>query len=1340
MRRLILLLALLAGAGPAGAAPAVTGTVLSPDGAPLAGARVRLLPFLSVHETGRGMVAGLAGPAPAAVTSSDADGRFRLAPASPGPWRLAVTADGFVPMHYFPLVLTAPTELHRLVLSPDRGAEIRALDADGAPLAGAQVWAAASAGTEVRAFGGWRPDLRSGRTDDDGRVALARGETEHLDVGVVASPRRIASTLGVTGIVVRLPAATPARLEVVDRDGRGVAGVLARAPNLLVPLAISGADGRIDLPATGPDVVLSTADGWRHALPRPPAADAVVRVERGGPTAISGRILDASGRRPLPGAVVWSGPDPGIHAVTDAQGRYRLPVPPDPGFWLQAEAVGYVPQSLSIEVEHLASGRAPTVTLRPARALEARVEAPGGAPLGGVLVEAIAQRGGRPRGFFRPDPLDGRALSDARGRFRIDGLEGGLRYQLRLSRSGFVASVETFDGPSPGRRFVLTPARGAFGRVLDDRERPIAGAEVILRATGQRRPAPSPAPPADDAPKPPRFRGWSAADGRFEIAEIPAEEIQLTAYREGYAPLTVRGIRVPAESAAAAPRPVDLGTVILVPGLDLEGRVVDPQGEGVAEAAVHVLRGVDPARLGGLGAQRLAEQQPDAVSAADGRFRVGDLVAGELVHLFFHRAGYLSAWLEQVEVPTAEPLSLVLRPGSRVAGRVTDEDASPIEGVQLMIEQDLMPPVRRLVSSDVEGRFAFEDLRAGPASLSVFHAAYVGPDPFDLEVAAEGSKDLLLVLERGAVLAGEVKTASGEPIDRARVAAGNAGSFTDAEGVYRLEGVTPGAVTVEAYHPHYGLSSEETTIELGVNGLDLTFPDGHEVSGRVIDQQGRAITGATVKLTFDAGRGVRDYQDRSAADGGFRLRPVADGEYRLEAHRAGFASAAPVTVAVAGAQVTDLEVVLDGGIAVAGEVVGLEFEELARVRVWAERDGAARVPGHVDYQGGYEVVDLAPGGWLLRASLDQGRRQARARLDLAPDVTPIRQDLRFEPRSTLSGRVLLDGEPLPGTKVSLDGLDLAVSRLVVSDYRGAFRIEDLDPGSYRLGLANGPSRLVYNRDIEIDGDRDLMLDMRQARLSGRVLEAESGRGVDGALVVLRRQRGDGGVTNVLSAASGPEGGFDFLRVPEGYYQLQVHKDGYDAVARFLDVAAGDRLRDLELTVTATRGLDLEVSLASGEIPPAVTVLVVDPAGQALLTESRAADGAGRVRLPTVPAGSWQVVVSAPGTAASSVSAEVPGPPVSVRLRPAGSFDVRVPALATSDLTADIRLVGPDQRPLSTLEPARGLVDSWQLVAGRTRVGGVPPGLWQLRVTAADGQVWSDTAVAEPGQQVDVELR
>lgn len=1329
----------------------VTGLVTSEAGSPLAAARAELLPIPRSFEAGRRILAGSGEPAPADSVATDAAGRFALTAPRSGVWKVVVTANGFVPMQiaYFPLV--EPRELAPVVLRTDLQARIRVVDGRGRPLADARVWADSADPELWRPQEVWLPRFRSGRTGPQGRAVLPRAEGERLRIRVFEAAAILAHrTSGESEVTIPVSAERFSRSVALGAPRPGASpAVLVRAGPLAWPVGLLEAGRSVSFTAPADDSLtlwLETAAGRRQGTEMPAAAgrDAPWTVAPPPSDVFSGRVLDEATRRPLAGALVWAGVDPGAFVHTDAEGRYRLSAPAAGRFWIQAEAAGHRARAVWISPGQVQAGRAPTLGLTPATEIRGRVLDSKGSALPGARLAAFSlRREATSHAAFRLDPAEGRATSGAGGAFAVSGLEPGRDYELRVSRAGHAAVRLQVTAPAAELVVRVAPGRAAFGRVIDDDDRGVEGAEVILTAAGAR--APSPGAGQEDAGN----RGTSDARGRFTVPQVPAEEVEITVLKEGFAPLRVRGVEIPREGRDS----VDLGTFVLAPDAVLAGRVVDPEGEAIADVPIFAVSPkFDPDAFDDPVGDLLSRRPPDARTDADGWFRLSSLSPGDRMHLFAGGIDHVGTWVKHLEVPLAEPLTIVLEPGLRVAGRVVDAGGSPISGAELQLTWEkrltgLDVPTGRadkLRRSDVEGRFAFGGLRAGEVTLETWAPGFQESDPRTLELRTkEGSaenEDLVIVLERGATVRGEVTTAGGRPLDGVRVSAGRPGTLSDAEGRFRLDGVAPGPTAVKAFHSHYGTLRKEIEAEMGDNWVELVYAEGHEVRGQVVDESGRPLAEAGLELAAEGRPGSPFYRARSRADGSFRIAPVARGEYQLAAELPGWVSERRRTLHVDDEDVEDVRVVLERAALVTGMVFGLDFDDLARVRVGAEDGRGASIRGRLDYTGAYEIRDLPPGDWVVRAVLGGGRRQVQERLEVPPGGAELRRDLRFEERFVLTGTVLLGGEPLPGALVSLTGRELAVEREVASDYQGRFEIEDLEPATYNLGVAHGRELVVANRDVKLDGNRDVVIDLVPARVSGRVVDAASGDPVAGALVALVRLSETGEETNALSAASGEDGAFDFPRAPPGRYRVSVQRDGYAAATWQLDLADGAARRDLELEVRPTAGAEIWLRLASGGVPRSADVTVLDAGGGALLRESRPVEADGRLTLPKVPPGVFQLVIRSPGSAPRRVTLEVPGDALRLVLEPAGLIDVRVPDLVLSDAVATLELLGPDGRPFVSLDPYGMPTAAWRVVGGKARVEGVPGGRWSLRVTALDGQTWEGAVDAVSGAPVSVELR
>ncbi|HEX6865135.1 MAG TPA: carboxypeptidase-like regulatory domain-containing protein, partial [Thermoanaerobaculia bacterium] len=341
-------------------------------------------------------------------------------------------------------------------------------------------------------------------------------------------------------------------------------------------------------------------------------------------------------------------------------------------------------------------------------------------------------------------------------------------------------------------------------------------------------------------------------------------------------------------------------------------------------------------------------------------------------------------------------------------------------------------------------------------------------------------------------------------------------------------------------------------------------------------------------------------------------------------------------------------------------------------------------------------------------------------------------DLEFGRSLTLTGHVLYGGEPLPGATVTLRGLDVSAERQGTADWEGAFRFEDVKPGGYRLQVLSQRELLNHSEELRIDTDRDVLVEIAAVRVSGTVVDSGSDQPLAGALVALRRLAG-GEAAFMVAIGTDEEGYFALPAVTEGPYRMTVTKDGYSPSERQVDVHPAANLQEMKIPLDPAAGLDLDVRFASGGRPPHVSAAVLDGSGRQVLFEIRAVDPSGRARFPTVPAGSWEVLVSAPGAALASVSARVPGAPVPVVLRNAGRLTVRIPALAGSDQVATLTLTG-EGGAFRALSPYGTVRTQWTVEGGKAIVEGVPAGTWSLSVTAPDGKSWSGTATTAGADQ------
>jgi len=753
----------------------LSGVVVTPEGDPVPGARVRASRLDLPAGTG----------VPPHETTVDDEGRFRLDALSPGVWEVAARAPG---REVAARTVVASTRYRnpplRLVARPVGTIVVEVTepsepggDGVGPPAAGATVtlsgsgiWPAVDAETDVRGqarFDGVPAGVYLVRARRGGQQGRARDALE-LDAGATADVH-VALAPGWTVEVAVTDASTAepvAGAAVVVSDGLGGARK-----------ATTGADGIAGfagLAEPRPRVV-ATAPGYVPALTRLSPSESPrddqdparrrrwdVALLRAG--TVTGRVLDPRGQ-PVPGArveVVGERADgsPVLHAAgptgadPDGAGPDGAPVP--------VGELGVMPglvPPLPVDDVDPSPGAGPTV----------------GAGASGSILE-----------------------TDEDGRFELPGVPPGelrvVAYAEGHAPGESAAFTLSPGGRSDGVSVELLPAGELTGRVLDAAGFPVAGAPVTGRSELDRR----------------VHRTVTDDDGTFGL--------------RGLAGLVFLDVAPPG-------RPTHRERVTLPPGrsVDVElrlvgassrfrGRFLDDRGFPIPGVAV-----------------TLASSRPEgrfrrhAVSGGDGTVEIGGLPEPPW-RLRAEHSEYATLAVPRLDEDVDE-VQLMLSPATALSGRVYDAwTRTPLADAVVELDGEDRTRVTRTRES---GRFLFARLPSGPATLTIRspshrplrRAVSVGPRARDLEV---------LWLEPGGAVSGQVVDRWGTPAAGAEVAPGSPPRWGDAvrvgaDGAFLLRGLAPGAVALSARHPRAGTARTTRPVQVRkveeTPGVFLRLPD-----------------------------------------------------------------------------------------------------------------------------------------------------------------------------------------------------------------------------------------------------------------------------------------------------------------------------------------------------------------------------------------------------------------------------------------------------------------------------------------------------------------------------------
>jgi hypothetical protein len=369
--------------GQAGAVPAIKGTVVDPNGKPVAGAEV----VLTAGESLDGSVPILA------ATTSDASGGFRIERPTADRWH-GFMSSGVIWVYKPDLGLGVvdllradrPDQSHRLVLEPQEPRRLTLRDADGKPVVGASVAA------------------RLVETDRTGYLGVTVPDAWLTRLTTATDAQGVASLLGLTRLIelrsvrIVLPSGGTHIRTLLYTEGKHDAALTLGRPSRLTG-AVKDTSG---VAVTG-----ATVEVWA----------------RGGLS-----FADGQSAYVIPEAVRFEAD----LIRTDARGSFQTPPLLRTGstYRVVVRAAGFAPAVSDWITVRGESNALPPVTIRPLRTLAGRVVDRQGHPIAGVQV------------FEASDGPS--ATTDDAGRFRVAGVRSGRSFLL-ARRAGFRFSGTLID-------------------------------------------------------------------------------------------------------------------------------------------------------------------------------------------------------------------------------------------------------------------------------------------------------------------------------------------------------------------------------------------------------------------------------------------------------------------------------------------------------------------------------------------------------------------------------------------------------------------------------------------------------------------------------------------------------------------------------------------------------------------------------------------------------------------------------------------------------------------------------------------------------------------------------
>jgi protocatechuate 3,4-dioxygenase beta subunit len=1173
----------------------VAGTVVGPDGKPIAGARVAVRQGTRFDRDEATIFA---------EATAGSDGAFRIANAPPAPARLSVRAAGWPPHERS---LRADSGSLRVAL--ERGASVSGtvLDASGRPAAGALVRSGSVAAT-TDAQGHYRldgvpPGLQRVEASAPGGMVARKGGVRLAAASPASADLQLQAGATISGTVIDALTRRPiagARIAVAEASGSGAG---SSEPS---EFTRSDAKGRFSAPGLLPadyEIRAVKAGYLAATLPRIPASvrpAASASIALVPAASIAGKVVDAQGK-PVAGASVSLEParsgrgrfagGGGFAAFRGARAELSTRTGPDGAFRL--EGLAAIPSGVPLTASHtgFAPAERPGITLKAGQALtgivlvlpaglsvKGRVVDDASQPVAGAAVRVSPSEGRGPGRFFRragggASPPN--AVTAADGSFTVTGLAAGS-YDVTASHDGF--SPKTASAlPAPARQptgwpsIVLSGGVAVSGVVHDDQGAPVVGASVSLFGEGA-----DPSPTATDA------------TGAFRIANLAkGRPLVLMTDASGFA-FSSRSVTPPAEGIS----------IVLGKAGTIRGHVTDG-GTGTPVAAFSV--SATPAArgrrgFGGGGGPAAGFGTPAQVQyAEDGSFELS--VAPGTWNVRATADGYRPSDVANLDLDageTKEGVEIALKRGGGLSGHVVDNRGNPVSGANVACcsaggggngpggfgpAGGASGPT---ATTDGDGHFALDGLPDGHVTLTVTSTDYVTTSR---DVDPSSTPDVTISVSSGAEISGAVVSSdAGSPV--------------------------PGA-------------------SVSLN------PEGD--------------TGTAVAAPQSA---------QTDANGAFQFAHLTAGRYRLTAQTK-TASSTPQDLVVSDGQPMDgVRITVATGSEIDGVVTGLPSGQLGGVNISATATGFQSSITTSD-DGHFTITSAPPGVVRISAATTMPSvRTVAQTVEVADDGSPVSVELAFQGSSRLSGTVSQGGKPMTQFAISAtpdppDGTGRRYTAM--GDGSGHYEIDNVNDGNYDVVVTGSDS--PYRTTVTVSGDTNGDIAIPATTVSGTVTDSSTGAPLEGASVTA--QTGSESTAQAIHrTVTDSTGMYTLSDLDPGDFQISARKDGYQLKTQATTIGNDAATLDFALDpgsglpIQATDG-------TSGMPLGGLFALVYGAGGTIAYQGSVTLDSSGLGQIPSLPPGKYAVYLFSSGYAPRSLpSVSIPSSTLPVSLTPGGRVEAR----------------------------------------------------------------------------------
>jgi len=692
-------------------------------------------------------------------------------------------------------------------------------------------------------------------------------------------------------------------------------------------------------------------------------------------------------------------------------------------------------------------------------------------------------------------------------------------------------------------------------------------------------------------------------------------------------------------------KPVENVILVMNQGCSIKGIVIDPDKKPVDKARIHVIYW-----LGHYG-EGVAK---GLYSDQRGYFEISNISGGK-IEIYAQKEGY--AYSNRVVLTLARGeeksgLTLELRNSTFLAGKITNSEGEPIEGVYVNVQS----PDREINShgfarTDIDGRYRIEGLVHTPHYVNLDHRKYGNQVIKDVEVGREDADFVMGAEQKPTLIGNVVDWKTGKLVENFSVTSLDKSRPEKDPNVpgrfvvkdlnkyenFRFRIESPGYSTLETEWIHFfDKDVVEKTFELGSGG---------SIVGRVIrSATNEPLAGVSVEwygamMDWDMSNRQPEKILTTSEDGMFRFDKAPAGQNLIKFHPQDPFSDKTRQIVVRHGEVASLgDIAIGSGGTIKGRLVQMPEEAPLpgkKISISGHGRGFHQAKNTItDADGRFEFHGMTNDRYIVYSE----EYNVYQNVDVSEDVT--QECILRVGTGTLKGIVLKDGKPLQ-SHILLKQVSLSFyQKNVETDPNGAFEVTGLAPGRWKvliMGMGGPPNDYEEYVDISSDSVTEKTFELKtpSGRILGRVLKIKE-EPVAGVIVSARLPHpadAQWDHTQTWNVLSKEDGSFILENVKPNSYTVFALKERLviGLVENVIVPSSGDSAPVIIKIGEKENGALVSVALNAANGAPvseAWCYLSSQAGARFEHGQNRGADGV--MRIPNIPPATYLVQVSSSG--------------------------------------------------------------------------------------------------------------